>query len=628
MAKKKPRKRGSGPPGASPKSQQPDGGEKSAGVTPVTPREGAHPIDELDAGPRLPRWARWAAFLSLVGLHAFLLVRVANPSPHAGGDNAGYLTLAYSLIENGEYTDLYDPAQPAHTKYPPVYAMVLAMAMALGARTWTAFKTVSAVAVLVSVALAAGWAWRRRGWSFGITIGVLLAFANTFLYHSQWILSDPVFLAFTLVALLAFDRVDALARPGIAPSAEGSVGEIPDGDRRWLVLGCAAAILAFFTRSAGVPLVLAVFGWLLLRKQKRALIAFAIAFGVPAFLWWIRSRALGGPGYAGEFWLVNPYQPDLGRAGPLRMVERLASNAWLYVGTEIPAGLTGARNLTATFGGLVLFALAVVGWIKRLRFAGVAELFVPLYLGLILLWPEVWSGDRFALPLFAPILFYAGETIVRASRPFHRWAPHWVSGAVAIVILIPAVGAWRTSARQAAICRDRVQVGAFGCYRERMQEFVSAAEWSTQNLPDGAVVFTRKPRIFYLLSGVPSAVFPFSDDPQVLADAAIATGARYVIVDYLDSVSAFYIVPALEKRTGMFCSMIGFGGDDRGIQTQLLGIDPTAEGDRPVSEEGGALSVQLGQCPATAYRGGSRGPRDVPQSDASGFVPLLRSLDS
>ena len=581
-----------------------------------------------DSGsPWLPAWARWAAFLSLVGLHGFLLAAVANPSPHSGGDNAGYLTLAYSLLDTGQYLDLHDPVQPAHVKYPPVYASVLATAMAFGARTWVAFKSVSGLAILASVALAAGWAWRRRGWSFGLTIGALLAFAGTFLYYSQWILSDPIFLVFTTGALLAFDRVDSLMRP--RPPDQAGDPVLTGKERGWLLLGGIATILAFFTRSAGLPLVVAVLLWLALKRQRRALAIFAIAFGVPAVLWWLRSRALGGPGYTGEFWLVNPYQPDLGQVGFVGLVDRFVANFWFYVATEIPAGLLGVRNVAATIGGLLLFVLATVGWIKRLRFVGVAELFVPLYFGLILLWPEVWSGDRFALPLFAPILFYAGETVVRVTRPLHRLAPLGVGTVIVVALLIPAMGNWRGAARQASICRERVEAGPFACYQSRMQEFVAAAQWVGTNSPDGTVVFSRKPRTFYLLSGVPSAVFPFSDDPQVLADAADDIGARYVVVDYLDNVSAFYLVPILRDRPGMFCTVRGFGGDDRGIQTQLLGIRTSVGANPDVSRtDDGAMRVQLSSC-AQDGEGFPSGPEVEPtQSVPSGVIPLLQSLDS
>ena len=58
-----------------------------------------------------------------------------------------------------------------------------------------------------------------------------------------------------------------------------------------------------------------------------------------------------------------------------------------------------------------------MGWAMSWKVGrAVAEYFFPLYAGLILLWPEVWSGDRFALPLFPLILFYAASALQWALR--------------------------------------------------------------------------------------------------------------------------------------------------------------------------------------------------------------------
>ncbi|MFW5905123.1 MAG: hypothetical protein ACOCUZ_02790, partial [bacterium] len=72
--------------------------------------------------------------------------------PHTGGDNAGYLGLAYSLLERGAYLDLYLPGEPIHTKYPPGFPLLLAGARILGAETWVAFKAVVAVSATLAVA--------------------------------------------------------------------------------------------------------------------------------------------------------------------------------------------------------------------------------------------------------------------------------------------------------------------------------------------------------------------------------------------------------------------------------------------------------------------------------------------
>lgn len=595
------------------------------------------------AGPRkpLPPWTPWAALGGLMLLHGFLLFGVFNPSPHSGGDNAGYLTLAYSLLEHGQYLDLYDPASTPHTKYPPGFALVLAGAMLLGARTWAQFKVLSGLAIFAAVGLSVAWAWRRRGWAFAVTVGVVLAVANAFLYASQWILSDPMFLALTFLALVAFDasRLDRGDSPGVHPldtaggadaasdsSQEPSPGASASRRRLWLAVGIAATVAAFFTRSAGLPLVVAAGAWFALHRRFRVLAVFGVAIGVPALLWRLRDQALGGPGYTGEFWMINPYQPALGQAGFADLVGRVVANATQYFGAHIPTGFMGVRGGIVPLVGVVLTALAVWGWAGRMRRPGVAELFTPMYLGLILLWPEVWSGDRFALPLFPLLLFYAGEALLKATARMPLAGRAAVVGLAAALLVVPALGSWSNSARQAEICRDRTQRGAFACYAPRMQEFAAAAQWTTDNLPDSAVVLTRKPRMFYALSGTPSRVFPFSTEPADLLATADSAGAHYVILDYLDNLASFYLIPILERRSDLFCTLGSFGGDARGISTELMGLGradgPEAEAD---SGDDGTASVALSRCPPEMSVQGA--PPQSPSSSGPGVVPLLAGLD-
>ena len=73
------------------------------------------------------------------------------------------------------------------------------------------------------------------------------------------------------------------------------------------------------------------------------------------------------------------------------------------------AGIVGTDYSALTALGVVLTAAAIAGWVLSIRDrVGVAELFFPLYAGLILLWPAVWAGDRFALPLYPLVFLVSG----------------------------------------------------------------------------------------------------------------------------------------------------------------------------------------------------------------------------
>ena len=89
---------------------------------------------------RLPTTYAFPLVASILLLHLLLALLAFDPTPFTGGDNAGYIALARSLLEHGAYVDLYDPATPPHTQYPPVFPAVLAVALAAGITPWVGLK--------------------------------------------------------------------------------------------------------------------------------------------------------------------------------------------------------------------------------------------------------------------------------------------------------------------------------------------------------------------------------------------------------------------------------------------------------------------------------------------------------
>ena len=585
---------------------------------PAVRREPSQRAGEKAAVGADSRWVRlplWGA--AVLVLQLGLMFSVFNRAAHNGGDTAGYVTLAHSLLEQGTYTDLWQPGQPPHTKYPPVFPALLAVAIMLGARTWAALKVVPALFTTLSVMAVYLWAKERRGALFGALVALLTAACNAVLWSSHWELSDPPFLALTFLSLWAYDRAFVPA-PSVAPPARnprlGHTGS-------WLAAGAVATGLAYFTRSAGLPLLVAAGVWLLVNKKVRAAVALTASVGGLALLWSLR----GGQGaqYVSEFWMIDPYQPELGRVGLAGLVQRVIENAGSYITAHVPIGLTGLRaGVLAGLLGVVLFARAGWGWARRLRQRpGVAELFVPMYLGLILLWPQVWSGDRFALPLLPLLLFYSGEVILHLTERVPAPARKLVLGAAVAVLAFPALASWSREVRVGSGCSAVVRSeGAFACWGPRNTQFIQAALWSGAHLPEGSVVLSRKPRIFYVMSGVASQTFPFTKDGTRFLAIADSLGARYVVMDYLDAAASVYVANVVIQRGGAFCSLEGFGQPGE-APTQLLGIVPPERRRATDTEEGadGTITVAMDRCPADLVR-----PIPLTEfSERSEEIPLL-----
>ncbi|TVR67137.1 MAG: hypothetical protein EA422_00710 [Gemmatimonadales bacterium] len=537
---------------------------------------------------------RWGAVAAgVLVLQALVLAAVAFPAPHNGGDNTAYLALAHSLLEGTGYTELWDPQRPLHTKYPPGYPLVLAFLMALGATTWGAFKTSSAVAMALATVVVYAWASRRVGAVGAGAVALLLILAAGWQDASRWILSEPWFLLWTFVAFWGAEH--ALGDGGFRPGRDRN-GGAPERaapspvTMGWLVVGGVGALMAFGVRSAGLPVVLA-FGLVLLAARRfRSAAVFGGAAAVVLGSWFFLGRRGVEGAYQDEFWLVNPYDPELGSVGVAGLLGRVWVNVEIYVGRVLPGewwGGTGASGWALWGLGALMVALAMWGWASRLRRApGVPEFFAPLYAGMILLWPEVWSGERFLLPLLPLVLVYAGTVLGGVVREFGRvggWDADRVARvrpvilAVAVTVLAaPATGETLRSMELASSCRVAVaRTGdAFVCHGGGFVEFRDAAAWMSVNLPADAVALSRKPRILYALGGPPGRTFPFTRDPDLFLAEADAVGARYLLFDWVDGVAFRFLPEVLSARPGAFCFVAGWGADPPEPGTDLLGILP------------------------------------------------------
>lgn len=318
--------------------------------------------------------------------------------------------------------------------------------------------------------------------------------------------------------------------------------------------------------------------------------------------------------------MVNPYDPGLGTVGVLGLVPRALTNLGAYALQHVPAGIVGAGSPLVRPVGVGLSVAGVAGWVWSARARlGPVELFFPLYAGLILLWPEVWAGDRFALPLFPLLLVYGALALRRVSERLPSVGSTLLPAAALLVLLLPAARSWGEARSEARACASLVRrAGAFSCYGPAVEAFAEAATWAGAALPEGSVVLSRKPRHFYLLSGLRSRTFPFDEDPAALLALADTLGARYVLLDQWDGLAARYVGAAVRRRPGAFCFVRGFG-DPGGGGAQILGIAPPPA--RVAA--GGASAPRIDGCGEGYLRAGGPAPSSSSSSSSSSRVPLL-----
>ena len=508
----------------------------------------------------------WKLVLAtIVLLHVIIAVLALFPAPHTGGDNAAYRALAQSLLERHEYREIYNPTAPIHTQYPPGFPIILALASLVGITTWVKIKLL--IIAFSATAVAFSYLYIRRHGRPELATGValLLALAPGVIEQSHWELSDVPFWAMTMIAVWAWQR-------------------LPNELRGRFIIAVVATTFAYFTRSAGLPLMIAAFGWLALHKRWKQLAVFGAVILPLAFLWWLRAKQQGGVDYVGQFWFINPYEPSAGRIGVTDLFARMKDNGGRYLTRHLPVLLFGREGLVPL--GILIIGLGVYGWAVRVRDvmrAGVGEFFLPLYIGLILVWPSVWSGERFLLPALPFILFYAGDGFVRLLRMISRDAARAIPAATAALLAIIGIPALAGQIEVGRSCMASYKEGdQHACLPEPFKDFYRLAAVAPRVLPEGAAVLSRKDRSFYIMGGVPSRPFPLSPEPDAFFAEARASGARYVVYDGIDALAQKYVAPVLLTKSNAFCILFSLGQD----RATLFGIDPAA-GALPASAQPG-----------------------------------------
>lgn len=508
----------------------------------------------------------------LVLLHLILAFAVFDPTIFTGGDNGVYVALSRSLVRLRSYLSIHDPVATPHTYYPPGYPTILAIASLLGIKPWVNIKLITVA--FSALAVAVSYLWLRRRTTTGVALFAVFvtAISPGLLAMSHYELSDIPFWALVTVSLWALE-------------------DMPRDTQRRVIIGGLAMAAAYLTRTAALPVIVAVLGWLAIEKRWKQAAIFA-ALVIPGMLWWkwwTTSNAVGNV-YGNQFWYLEVYQPELGRASFIDLLARIPANAKVYSEVMLPLLFRGQQGPLAL--GALLLLLAIAGWAMRLRRFGLSEFVFPLYGAMLFLVPVPWAGERYTLPIIPLTLVYAAEAVLWGVRRFAvslALPVGVIAASLFMVMALPAI-AERTSA--AGMCRSAHSTGEpYGCLPPEWQDYLSIADWAKTSLPKNAVVISRKPGLFFALSDRRGIDIPKTNRPEEFFRLAREAKARYIVLDRTDGLTSFYSVPVVANYVGSFCLVrAGFTPG-----TAVLGIHL----DKPMTATPAGQQPNLVDCPVT-----------------------------
>lgn len=487
--------------------------------------------------------SKWKVPALLAALHLLIAIGAFHPAPFTGGDDATYISLAKSLIQRHDYTDVWDPTLPAQTIYPPIFPVIVAVGLLSGLSVTVGLKLMMVLLTSAAVFVSCLWLWRVTKPGIAIGAGALVALSPEIIGLGREVLSDGPFWLFTMLALIALQKVEG-------PEGSSEVENAP-GEWRWELAASLSIVAAYFTRSAGLPLLLAALTWLVVLKRKRA-VGILLAVSLPLILlWWIRDRGLPGSGYVSPFLYVDPYVPARGTMRFHDLLVRLHENLIKYRMDHIPRIVTGF-NAPSVVVGTILGFVAAFGWVMRLRRPSVVEIWTFFYLGLVLVWPVSWSAPRFLFAIVPVLALYTAETIafVVSFTPWPRFAD---AAAIAVLVGVTVPGV-KHLLEDGEACRGEYSDGEeFPCTDPVFRDFFLTARAVKDKLPAGSVVISRKPTLFYLYSGYQSKLYPLTSVPDSLFAEAASIHAKFIVIDHMTDLAPLYLNPVLLARRDNFC---------------------------------------------------------------------------
>ena len=486
----------------------------------------------------LAQWERKPYFLPALGLCGLLMgIFLFDANLSLTGDNAQFINLGRSLADGYGLSETIEGEPIPHTKYPFGFPLLLAIVHILFPANLIALK--SLVVLLYAISIPLIYLLIRRFASPPMALGTstLCLVSSPLLDYSHQVMSEIPFLLFSLTALLLLHRAH-----------NGSSTKAPNKGllrvSSWILFAIIAIIAAYYIRSAGIILIATGIIFFALHKKWKEAGLIAAGSLILALPWQIRNASLGGNDYIKLLLRINPYRPEEGALTFTTLIERIIANLEIY-GIHIipriflPSFIEANYFVGLFFSGLILYAL-IAGLIKR----HLLIVYLTCYLGLYILWPQVWSDTRFLIPAI-PILFYAiltsmDELLQLLARALKKTASR--TGVVLFFLFILGSNIFATHALSQRI----------GQLPPNWGNYFAAAEWIKNNTDPHIKIACRKPYLMNAIANRKASGYAWKTPDEVIADFE-QKNIEIVVIDQIGFRSTpEFLVPAIQAHENRF----------------------------------------------------------------------------
>ena len=502
----------------------------------------------------------WFYPLLISGLFWGTYIYIFDTKFDLNGDNAAYYILGQSIADGQGYTNIHSIHPKPHNVFPPGYPFIISVIITTLTNDRYLIKIFNAIffwlTLLVLFQLFMKITDNNRSMAFVAT--VFLAINYSALIYTTIMMSEMAFMLLCTLAITWFIKMDT--------------GKKPPWLDKYFIFSLLTLGAAYYTRTAAIALLGGFLLYFTIKKRWKHMITMGFGFVLMALPWFIRSASLGGSSYLKPMAMVNPYRPELGQTDLLDLGRRFFVNFQRYITQEIPGGTLNFVDefypnlLLSTMGRLDLFPFQL--YMPQLFIDWILGLFILLIIiygftrlssqrvllgsylagtfGILLLWPDVWVGTRFMLPVLPFLILF----LVLGVSHFLGWFFHKRFFNPMFLLLLILISWGKV---------DYLRTYAQGGYPPSWNNYFAMADWVRKNTPRDAIICARKPMMFYLEANRKMTSYVSTPNQQELIDSLAARNVDYVVLEQLGfATTRRYLYPAIRDNPERFNLVLSF----------------------------------------------------------------------
>jgi len=480
--------------------------------------------------------APYTILILLLSVMAF--VYTFNPKLGYLSDCARYYLVGQSVAAGAGFTQIWDVMQQPDGLSSPLYPLFIALLSVTLSGSILFIKSINGLFLVGSVTVFF-YFYRKMKFNYLSAFVILLPLIFNYwvLKHSSIMLTEIPFIFLSGMSLFLFSR-----------SKDGT--DLKDFNW-WSAL--LFAVSAYYMRSIGIVLAAAiVMDGLLKKRWKRAVVS-ALFFSAAFAPWIIRGVNLSGQTHIKIIRSINPLLHGGEKAGLIDFVERIGVNLINYISGYLPASVIptfqqfyGSESIIGWIAGLSLTSGIVYGFIRLKSQKTIVGLYISLYLMILLIFPSVYTGQRFLLPLlplFYPLIYISIRSLSEYIKLPSKVSPGFM-------LLLGVINLFSLKPLEAESSKPLLP---------QWNGYFETAKWANKNLPADAVIAVRVGEEFYLYSLRRTLSFPFIGNPDGFMAYLQYYNVTHLLSDDLDypltdmrKRTMPYLRPAMEKNPDSF----------------------------------------------------------------------------